>query len=116
MWPEAYGTVERFMGTRNKFVSVSVSDSRDWKAELPSFHMNYRATPHCATQISPFEAPTSGKMNIGLPNIPKSEPIPVPACMSQNDAVSKSKMEAYADKKRHTAPSPLTHVDQVLAE
>lgn len=106
------------MGTLNKFIRASISDNRDWKAELSSFLMRYRATPHSSTQISPFEAlqVTGRKMNIGFPEIPRSEPISIPVRMSQNDTVSKFKMKEYADQRRHTAPSTLTPGDKVLVK
>ncbi|XP_052788463.1 uncharacterized protein K02A2.6-like [Mya arenaria] len=114
LWPEANGTVERFMGTLNKFVRAAVADNRDWKTNLSSFLMHYRATPHSATQISPFEALTGRKMNVGLPEIPKLEPTSVPTRLSHNDAVSKAKMKVYADKRRHTTQSNLSQGDHVL--
>ena len=112
LWPEANGTVERL----NKFVRASVSADKDWKSEFHSFLMHYRATPHCATQISLFEALTGRKMNMGLPDIPNSKPTPISSRVSMNDAVSKSKMKEYADKRRHTAPSPLIPGDHVLVK
>jgi hypothetical protein len=116
LWPEANGTVERFMGTLNKFIRAAVTDNRDWRNELPSFLMHYRATPHSATQISPFEALTGRKMNVGFPEIPKPKPPSVSTRISHNDAISKSKMKEYADKKRHTAPSNLSQGDHVLVK
>ncbi|XP_052791587.1 uncharacterized protein K02A2.6-like [Mya arenaria] len=114
LWPEANGTVERFMGTLNKFVRAAVADNSDWKTDISSFLMHYRATPQSATQISPFEALTGRKMNVGLPEIPKLEPTSVPTSLSHNDAVSKAKMKVYADKRRHTTQSNLSQGDHVL--
>ena len=114
LWPEANGIVERFMGTINKFVRASVAGNHDWRAELDSFLLHYRATPHSATQISPFEALNTRKMNIGLPSIPFSDTKPCRSKISQNDAASKGKMKAYADKRRHTYPSSLKEGDNVL--
>ena len=114
LWPEANGIVERFMGTINKFVRASVAGNHDWRAELDSFLLHYRATPHFATQISYFEALNGRKMNIGLPSIPFSDTKPCRSKISQNDAASKGKMKAYADKRRHTYPSSLKEGDNVL--
>ena len=114
LWPEANGIVERFMGTINKFVRASVAGNHDWRAELDSFLLHYRATPHSATQISPFEALNGRKINIGLPSIPFSDTKPCRSKIYQNDAASKGKMKAYADKRRHTYPSLLKEGDNVL--
>ena len=116
LWPEANGTAERFMSTLNKFVHAAVADKQDWKNELSNFLMHYRATPHSATQISPFEALTGRKMNIGFPEVPKPKSIPLATRITHNDAVSKSKMKEYADKKRHTTPSSLSQGDHVLVK
>lgn len=102
------------MGTLNKFIRASIADNCDWKTELPNFLMHYRPTPHCATHVSPFEALTGRKMNIGLPDIPRTKPNTVPTSMAKNDAVSKAKMKEYADEKRHTSPSSLTPGSHVL--
>lgn len=114
LWPESNGTVERFMGTLNRFIRSAVSERLDWRSELHRFLMRYRATPHSSTQVSPFEALTGRKMSIGLPDVPKAEHIPISTRMCNNDAVSKQKMKEYADRRRHTAPSPITSGDQVL--
>ncbi|XP_060591014.1 uncharacterized protein LOC132745999 [Ruditapes philippinarum] len=116
LWPEANGNVERFMGTLNKFVRVCVSGNRNWKSELNQFLMQYRATPHSSTKISPFEALTGRKMSFGLPDIPKSDQAPVSDSIVNNDAMSKTKMKAYADQRRHTSESSLKPGNHVLAK
>lgn len=85
LWPESNGGVERFRATLNKSVRASVAGNHDWKAEPNSFLMHYRATTHCTTRISLFEALTGRKMNTefpDIPDLPQTEPIPVSARMS----------------------------------
>jgi hypothetical protein len=117
LWPEANGTVERFMATLNKFVRAAVAANRDWRDELHDFLMHYRATPHASTQISPFEALVGRKMSMGLPEISKPVyPVSVSTRLAINDANSKQKMKQYADSRRHTSPCTLIAGDQVLVK
>lgn len=116
-WPEANGEVERFMATLNKHIRTSVAEDLNWKNQLPHFLRQYRATPHTATKISPFEAMSGRKMNIGLPEIPKPNTNnPVHMKLTARDADSKEKMKSYADRKRKTKISTLKPGDQVLVK
>ena len=67
------------------------------RLELQVFLRLHRATPHASTGISPFEALTGRKMNIGLPN-PTPVPTPLNARIAHNDTVSKQRMSVYADE------------------
>ncbi|KAL5015077.1 hypothetical protein ScPMuIL_009347 [Solemya velum] len=116
LWPEANGEAERFMATLNKYIRSSTADNKNWKTELQLFLRQYRATPHSSIKISPFEALTGRKMNIGFPEVNthmnKREPVHTSTII--NDAVTKEKMKIYADNKRHTKLYPLGPGDQVL--
>lgn len=116
LWPEANGEAERFMATLNKYIRSSTADNKNWKTELQLFLRQYRATPHSSIKISPFEALTGRKMNIGFTEVNthmnKREPVYTSTII--NDAVTKEKMKIYADNKRHTKLSPLGPGDQVL--
>jgi len=119
LWPEANGSVERFMETLNKHVRVSSVDNSNWKTTLHQFLRQYRATPHSSTKVSPFEALTGRKMNCGLPTLqptPFAHSMPTHSIMSKNDDASKMKMKAYADARRRTAPCTLTPGTHVLVK
>ena len=78
MWPEANGAAERFVETIKTNIRASTADGRNWKEQIPTFLRTFRATPHSATGVSPFEAMTGRKMNVGLPTAPKRlSPVPV---------------------------------------
>ena len=115
LWPEANGAAERFMASLNKNIQASTAANRNWKTELQGFLRLHRATPHASTGISPFEALTGRKMSIGLPS-PTPPPVPTPlnTRIAHNDTVSKQRMSAYADERRHTKQSGLQPGDHVL--
>jgi hypothetical protein len=118
LWPEANGAVERFMAVINKFVRSMVSEGKNWKNELASFLLHYRATPHNSTKVSPFEAMTGRKMNIGIPEVNRHEitPVSTSAKIINNDLTSKSKMKIYADRKRNVCESTISPGDTVLVK
>ena len=121
LWPEANGEAERFMATINKFVRSCTADDCDWKSQFSSFLLQYRATPHSSTKISPFEVLTGRKMNIGLPSVlspskPHVPSVPLQSNLPLHDHVSKSRMKAYADKRRNVRDPHLQPGDTVLVK
>jgi hypothetical protein len=117
VWPEANGEVEKFMSTVKKNIHASTAENKNWKKELPTFLRHYRATPHNATNVPPFEALTGRKMSIGLPSAPvTATPLPVQTRIVYNDSVSKQKMMEYANAKCKTQPLILKPGDHVLVK
>ena len=113
LWPEANGEVERFMRSLNKALLTSTVQNSNWKKELLTFLLHYRGTPHSSTKISPFEALTGRKMNIGLPSSPLHPlPSPLHTMMKLNDKLSKEKMTHTS---KHS-PSRLKVGDHVLVK
>lgn len=53
-WSEANGEAERITSTLNKYIHLLL------------FPRQYTATPQSANKVSPFEALTASKINIGL--------------------------------------------------
>ena len=55
LWPEANGIVERFMQPLVKSARASAAAGRNWKNEIYTFVVNYRATPHSSTNATPHQ-------------------------------------------------------------
>ena len=107
------------MRTLNQAVRAAVAEGKNWKTVLPAFLRLYRATPHAATKVSPFEALTGRKMRYGLPNLSQKTSLSrqtqeIHSHLSLNDNKAKVKMAMYADSRRHTQASSLKPGDQVL--
>jgi hypothetical protein len=52
-WPQANAQVERFNRTIEKAICSAYVEGKDWRKELYIFLLNYRATPHATTGVSP---------------------------------------------------------------
>lgn len=120
LWPEANGEAERFMRTLNKNIRALAAENKNLKNELSTFLLQYRATPHSTTQISPFEALTGRIMKSGIPKIP-SKLVHNPhkylhSQMLHNDSIHKQKMAEYADTRRNTKTSTIKPGDSVLVK
>ena len=117
VWPEANGAAERFVETIKNNIRASAADGRNWKEQIPTFLRTFRATPHSTTGVSPFEAMTGRKMNVGLPTAPKRlSPVPVHTRVAHNDNYSKGKMAEYVNARRHTAHAKMAPDDYVLVK
>lgn len=66
LWSEANGEAERIRRTLNKYLCVSFAEDQNWKSPLLLFPCQYKATLHNANKVSPFQALTASKINIGL--------------------------------------------------
>lgn len=45
-WPQANGTVERFMRTLGNTIKAVVVEKKSWEEEVDEFLLSYRTTPH----------------------------------------------------------------------
>ena len=55
LWPQANSEVENFMKPMEKAIQAACIEQKNWRKELFSFRINYRATPHTTTKFSPAE-------------------------------------------------------------
>ena len=55
LWPQANAEAENFMKPLTKAVRCAQAEGRDWKKNLFRFLLNYRATPHSSTGVTPAE-------------------------------------------------------------
>ena len=71
LWPQAYSEVENFMKPMEKAIRAARIEKKNWRKELFSFLLNYRATPpppHTKTKSSPAELLFNRTIDIKLPS------------------------------------------------
>ncbi|CAB4043006.1 Transposon Ty3-G Gag-Pol poly [Paramuricea clavata] len=71
-WPQANGEAERFMRTLQKCIRAAIIEKKNWKQAMNQFLLNYRATPHSTTNISPSESLNNRKIKTMLPEMPST--------------------------------------------
>ena len=118
-WPQTNSEVERFNRTLEKAIRATNTEGKDWKNELNTFLLNYRATAHCTTGKSPTVLLFGREIRTKLPSLNTSSspastsPVVDPAIL-ERDRCQKAKMKKYADEKRRAAPSNIKRGDKVL--
>jgi hypothetical protein len=91
-------------------VQTAAASGRNWKQELNNFLRQYRATPHCTTNMSPCEALNNRKLRTVLPEAPSASPTDI----RDRDSERKAKIKDHADQNLHTKHSNLKVGDKVL--
>ena len=110
--PHGNGGCERFMGNINKVVRCAKVMNENWRTQLEFFIKNYRASIHSSTGCTPNDL-MSLPDDIELPTL-NIQPKPCTNVAKINDAISKKKMQMYADAYQHTKHTELNIGDQVL--
>lgn len=87
-WPQANGEAERFMQTINKILRISVAEQADPEATLHKFLREYRSTPHCTTQRSPWSLMLAGPRRDTLPRANDCEQRPYDPTRTQAKRLS----------------------------
>ena len=118
-WPQANSEVERFNRTLEKAIRAATTEGKDWKNEINTFLLNYRATPHCTTGKSPAVLLFGREIRTKLPSLnartlPASQANVVDPTVFEHDRCQKAKMKKYADEKQRAAPSNIKRGDRVL--
>ena len=65
--PQSNGFAENFVKQLCKLIHTAVADGKDPRSELNSFLLQYRATPHSATEMSPAEMLFGRKIKTRFP-------------------------------------------------
>ncbi|CAB4026127.1 PREDICTED: uncharacterized protein K02A2.6-like [Paramuricea clavata] len=112
-WPQANGEAERFMHTLQKCIRAAIIEKKNWKQAMNQFLLNYRATPHSTTNISPSESLNNRKIKTMLPEMPCSSK-PEQKAMAEYDARKKEQMKSCADNRRGAKESCIKPGDTVL--
>ncbi|XP_062591053.1 uncharacterized protein K02A2.6-like [Saccostrea cucullata] len=120
LWPKANAESERFMRTIEKTIKAANVENKSWKQEIFTFLRNYRATPHCTTKVSPFEAlfgrKIRTKMDVDVLNENKGGKYEIHTEMKENDIKAKSKMKQHADHYSSAKEIDLEVGDNVLVK
>ena len=73
-WPRANAECERSMKTFGKCMKAATAKGRSYKQNLHAFLLNYRATPHPTTGISPATALFGRAIRTRLPELSVTVP------------------------------------------
>ena len=118
-WPQAKAQVERFNRTLETAIRGAHVEGKDWRKELYTFLLNYRATPHATTIVSPALLHLGREIRTKVPQleVPVSESL---ESALQNahlvDANVKQRMAVYTDAKKKAKPSVVEVGDKVLLQ
>ena len=110
-YPQANGTIERFMQVIGKCVKTSRFNGKDWKTELNNMLRNYRTAPHKVTQKSPSLLLFNREIRVKIPTIEK------PAFDREaktNQSIHNEKAKRYFDKKRNAKSIEIQIGDSVI--
>ena len=116
LWPEANAQAENFMKTLQKAARTAHTSNLMWKSEVYNFLLNYRATPHSSTNMSPSEVLMNRKIRTKVPQIYKVANAKIDTELRQTDEKSKRIMKTYADKQRNVKPHGFQIGDTVLVK
>ena len=112
LWPQANSQAENIMKILEKIIRVAVLEKKNVKQEIHKGLLNYRATPHPSTGVSPAELIFQGRQyRTKLPEFAKKYN---DENIRRKDKEAKDKMKGYADRKRYVKYSNLKVGDLVL--
>jgi len=119
-WPQANGTVERFMRTLGKAIKTSIISNKKWEEAIDEFLMSYRTTPHTTTRATPASLIFRGKFRTWLPemkNIDTNEDYEeTDTIIRNNDARNKNISATNSDVRRAATQHGLEVGDTVLVK
>ncbi|KAK3752963.1 hypothetical protein QZH41_005120, partial [Actinostola sp. cb2023] len=97
-----------------KAIRTAHVEGKNWRMELYIFLLNYQATPHATTGVSPAKILFGREIRTKVPQLPSKETPEALRAALQFDKERKQHMKEYADKKRGLTPSTIQEGDQVL--
>ena len=107
-WPRSNSEAENFMKPLTKAIQSSHAKERDWKKNLYTFMLNYRATQHCTTGILPSQFLFNGKIKTILPQVETDDNF------RNNYLDVKQKMKEKADRKTQAQVSDVKIGETVI--
>ena len=116
LWPQANAQAETFMKPLTKAIRSAVIDQRNWRKELNRFLLNYRATPHSTTQLSPARLLFNRDINTKLPQITTECTSDIHEQLVRRDFSEKGRMKANTDRAQRAKTSEIKVGDTVLVK
>ena len=79
-------------------------EKKNWRAQLQHFLLNYRATPHCVTEVPPAELLFNHSIRTKLPELAATcDPVNKHHIARENDNQRKLRAKEYNDTRKHAA-------------
>jgi len=106
LWPNSNGIVERFMRCLNKIIELSKFESKKFNEVLLIFLLNYRATPHTTTKVSPARLFFNRDIKTSIPwlnELPSGNETNHFAELSHK--YNSERIKSYADATKHVKQS-----------
>ena len=116
-WPQANAEVERFNRTIEKAIRTAHVEGKDWRTDMFTFLLNYRATPHAMTGASPALLHLGREIRTKVPQVEPQLSGAVSAALQSakvKDQQAKQRMKAYVDKRNRASASDIASGDKVL--
>ena len=116
-WPQANAEVERFNKTIEKAIRTAHVEGKDWRRNMFTFLLNYRATPHAMTGASPALLHLGREIRTKVPQVEPQLSGAVSAALQSakvKDQQAKQRMKAYVDKRNRASASDIASGDKVL--
>lgn len=118
-WSRANGAVERFNRTIEKAIRTAHAEGKDWRTDMYTFLLNYRATPHATTGVSPALLHFDWEIRTKVPQVKTQMSKDLSAALQSaqvKDRQAKQNTKAYAVKKNRASPSDVKPEDKVLVQ
>ena len=118
-WPQANAAVERFNKTIERAICTAHVEGKDWHIDMYTFLMNYQATPHATTGVSPALLHLEREIRIKVPQVEVKLSDALSAALQSahfKDRQAKQKIKAYADKRNRASPADIKPENQVLLQ
>ena len=112
--PQSNGFAENFVKQLCKLIHTAVADGKDPKRELNGFLLQYRATPHSTTEMSPAEMLFGRKIKTRLPQHYHHKETPTEQATREVHDSKKRKQKQYFDKRYCAKRKDLSPGDKVL--
>ena len=118
-WPQANAAVERFNNTIERAIRTAHAEGKDWCTDMYTFLLNYWATPHATTGVSPARLHLGREIRTKVPQVKVKLSDDLSAALQSahlKERQAKQKIKAYADKRNRASPSDIKPGDQVLLQ